>query len=171
MCCCIALQQSRPRPVQGSRPQPARTEVALAAPQRTPGWARCMDDALRRRKTRRVVLRRTPPGSPAQCRWYGSTGRSGAKARRGGADVDRMLVGQARLVAVLGAQVVRGALGDVQLFGDRAQVGDVVQTDLTHKAPFCEGAHRGRWIRWKRHFLTLRFAPEIIGLILGHNRN
>ncbi|RYF39452.1 MAG: hypothetical protein EOO38_23270 [Cytophagaceae bacterium] len=42
------------------------------------------------------------------------------------------------------------------------------QTDVTHEAPLREGAHRGGRIRWKRHVLTLRFAPEIIRIILGH---
>jgi hypothetical protein len=42
------------------------------------------------------------------------------------------------LVAALGAQIARGAFGNVQAYGDRARVEEVVQADAAHKAP-CVG--------------------------------
>jgi hypothetical protein len=46
-----------------------------------------------------------------------------------------LLVGGARLMAVLSPKVARRALGDVQAFGDRPQVGEVVQSDAPNKLP------------------------------------
>lgn len=49
-----------------------------------------------------------------------------APARDRAYGVYGLLVGRTRLVAVLSPKVARGAVGQVQAFGDRPQVGKVV---------------------------------------------
>ena len=51
----------------------------------------------------------------------------------------------------------------------RVPISEVVQTDMTHEAPLRGSARRGGQTRWQGHFLTLRFAPEIMRIILGHS--
>ena len=73
-------------------------------------------------------------------------------------------------MTVLGAQVARGALDDVQSLGECERVGEVMQADATYEAP-CVGEGSRTDQSGKKHVLVLRFAPEIIRLILGCNSN
>ena len=61
--------------------------------------------------------------------------------------IDGLLMRRACLVAVLGTQVARGALGDVQSFGHSAQVDEVMQTDVMYEASLPRGARLGGRIR------------------------
>ena len=56
-----------------------------------------------------------------------------APARHGAHRVNGLLVRRLRFMAVLGAQVAPGAVGDRQAFGHGAQVGEVVRAQAAHE--------------------------------------